>query len=410
MIRRKFTKVLTTAAAGAALTTAISTTLFAVSASAQAQEVIRIGAPLALTGGLADEGKKQQVAYDMWLKRVNAAGGISVGGKKIPVELMTYDYQSDEKRAQQIAERLITQDKVDFLTSPFGSGHTKVVAGVAERYGIPVMASVASSEAVFNQGYKYLFGTFTPNDTLTNPLSDLVAKKAAGVKRVAILARNDLFPLAIAQEMEKSAKDRGLSVVFFEKYAINTLDHSAALAQIKQINPHWIFATGYINDLVLIKKQMADQRIEAPVVTMVAGPAYKEFVDALGKSAENISSAAWWHPAARYRGIDIFGSTENYTKLFQAKYNAEPDYAQASASVSGALFQIAIERAGSLDRNKVRDQLASMNVQTFWGPVKFGPTGQITSLEPPVFQIQGGKTVVVSPPAIRQGEFKLTVQ
>jgi branched-chain amino acid transport system substrate-binding protein len=51
-----------------------------------------------------------------------------------------------------------------------------------------------------------------------------------------------------------------------------------------------------------------------------------------------------------------------------------------------------------------------MNVQTFWGPVKFGPTGQITSLEPPVFQIQGGKTVVVSPPAIRQGEFKLTVQ
>jgi branched-chain amino acid transport system substrate-binding protein len=140
--------------------------------------------------------------------------------------------------------------------------------------------------------------------------------------------------------MEKSAKDRGLSVVFFEKYAINTLDHSAALAQIKQINPHWIFATGYINDLVLIKKQMADQRIEAPVVTMVAGPAYKEFVDALGKSAENISSAAWWHPAARYRGIDIFGSTENYTKLFQAKYNAEPDYAQASAScVRSAAFR-----------------------------------------------------------------------
>ena len=126
--------------------------LLAATAAAQAQEVIRIGAPLALTGGLADEGKKQQVAYDMWLKRVNAAGGISVGGKKLKVEIVTYDYQSDEKRAQQIAERLITQDKVDFLTAPFGSGHTKVVAGVAERYGVPVMASVASSESVFNQG------------------------------------------------------------------------------------------------------------------------------------------------------------------------------------------------------------------------------------------------------------------
>ena len=377
---------------------------------ALAQETIRFGAPLPITGALAPEALKQQQGYDLWAEQVNKAGGIKVGDKKMKVEIIYTDYRSNTPRAVQAAESLITQDKVNFLFAPFGSGAAKAASTVSEQYGVPTIAATASSAQVYDQGYKYLFGTFTPNDTLTNPLSDLVAKKAAGVKRVAILARNDLFPLAIAQEMEKSAKDRGLSVVFFEKFAINTLDHSAALAQIKQINPHWIFATGYINDLVLIKKQMADQRIEAPVVTMVAGPAYKEFVDALGKSAENISSAAWWHPAARYRGIDIFGSTENYTKLFQAKYNAEPDYAQASASVSGALFQIAIERAGSIDRNKVRDQLASMNVQTFWGPVKFGPTGQITSLEPPVFQIQGGKTVVVSPPAIRQGEFKLTVQ
>src|SRR3954469_4774154 len=125
-------------------------------------QTIKIGAPLALTGGLADEGKKQQVAYDMWLKRVNAAGGINVGGKRMKVEIITYDYRSDEKGAQQIAERLITQDKVDFLTAPFGSGHTKVVAGVAERYGVPVMASVASSESVFNQGYKFMFGTLAP--------------------------------------------------------------------------------------------------------------------------------------------------------------------------------------------------------------------------------------------------------
>ena len=78
-------------------------------APAQAQAVIRIGAPLALTAGLADEGKKQQVSYDKGLKAVNAAGGISVGGKKMKVELITYDYQSDEKRAQQIAELEATQ-------------------------------------------------------------------------------------------------------------------------------------------------------------------------------------------------------------------------------------------------------------------------------------------------------------
>src|SRR5688500_16650953 len=108
-------------------------------------ETIRIGAPLALTGALADEGKKQAAAYELWLERINAAGGIDVGGKKMKVELVTYDYQTDGKRAQQLAEKLITDDKVDFMTAPFGSGHTKIVAGVAERYDVPIIA-VASSE------------------------------------------------------------------------------------------------------------------------------------------------------------------------------------------------------------------------------------------------------------------------
>jgi branched-chain amino acid transport system substrate-binding protein len=326
------------------------------------------------------------------------------------VEIVYTDYQSNTPRAVQATERLITQDKVNFLFSPFGSGAAKAASTVSEKYQVPTIAATASSAQVYDQGYKYLFGTFTPNETLTEPLSDIVRQKAPGVQRVAILARNDLFPLAIAQEMEKSAKARGMNVVVFEKYAINTMDHSAAVAQIKSVNPHWIFATGYINDLVLIKKQMADQKIEAPVVTMIAGPAYKEFVDATGKGAENVSSAAWWHPAARYKGTDVFGTSENYAKLFREKYKEDPDYGHASASVSGALFQMAIEKAGTLDRQKVRDALAALNVQTFWGPVTFGPTGQINSLEPPVFQIQGGRTVVVHPAPIKQGEFRLGVK
>jgi branched-chain amino acid transport system substrate-binding protein len=378
--------------------------------TAHAQEVIRFGAPLPLTGALAPEALKQQQGYDLWAEQVNTAGGIKVGGKKMKVEIVYTDYQSNTPRAVQTAEKLITQEKVHFLFSPFGSGAAKAASTVSEKYGVPTIASTASSAQVYDQGYKFLFGTFTSNDTLTTPLVDIVRQKAPGVRRVAILARNDLFPLAIAQEMEKAAKEKGLEVVFFEKYAINTMDHSSALSQIKAQSPHWIFATGYINDLVLIKKQMGDQKMEAQVVTMIAGPAYQEFIDAAGKSAENISSASWWHLAARYKGQDIFGSTENYTRLFREKYKVDPDYAQASASVSGALFQMAIEKAGTLDRNKVRDELARMNVQTFWGPVKFGPTGQITSLEPPVFQIQNGKTVVVHPAAIKQGEFKLGVK
>jgi branched-chain amino acid transport system substrate-binding protein len=376
---------------------------------ASAEDVIRFGAPLPITGPLAPEAIKQQMGYNLWAEEANKAGGINVGGKKYKVEIVYGDYQSNTPRSVQTTEQMITQDNVNFMFGPFGSGAAKAASTISEKYKVPTIAASASSSQVYDQGYKYLFGTFTPNDTLTTPLTGIIKAKAPDVKKVAILARNDLFPLAIAQEMEKSAKAAGLEVAYFEKYAINTLDHSATLSQIKSLAPQWIFITGYTNDLLLIRKQMVDQQMKAQVVTMIAGPAYQDFIESAGQSAENISSASWWHPAEQYNGKDIFGTTANFVKLFKAKYNSEPDYGQASAAVSGALFQLAIEKAGSLDRDKVRDALATMDVMTFWGPVKFGANGQINSLEPPVFQIQNAKPVVLFPEAIKQGDFKLGV-
>jgi len=376
---------------------------------ASAEDVIRFGSPLPITGPLAPEATKQQQGYNLWAEEANKAGGINVGGKKYKVEIVYTDYQSNTPRSVQATEQMITQDNINFMFSPFGSGAAKAASTISEKYKMPTLAASASSAQVYDQNYKYLFGTFTPNDTLTTPLTQIIKAKAPDVKKVAILARNDLFPLAIAQEMEKSAKANGLEVVYFEKYAINTLDHSATLSQIKSLAPQWVFITGYTNDLLLIRKQMVDQQIKSAVTTMIAGPAYQEFIEAAGKSAENITSASWWHPAERYDGKDIFGTTANFVKLFKAKYNIEPDYAHASAAVCGAIFQMAIEKAGSLDREKVRDELAKMDVMTFYGPVKFGSNGQINSLEPPVFQIQDAKPVVLFPTAIKQGELKLGV-
>ena len=391
--------------AGTAMVAAIC---WSASASwAAADDIVRFGAPLPLTGPLAPEGIKQQQGYDLWAEQANKAGGISVGGKKYKVEIVYADYQSNTPRAVQTTEQMITQDNVNFLFGAFGSGAAKAASTVSEKYKVPTIAAAASSSQVYDQGYKYLFGTFTPNDTLTTPLTQMIKSQAPDVKKVAILARNDLFPLAIAQEMEKSAKANGFEVVYFEKYAIGTLDHSATLSQMKSLAPQWIFVTGYINDLLLVRKQMVDQQMKAPVVTMIAGPAYQDFIESAGQSAENITSASWWHPAEEYAGKDIFGSTSNFVKLFKDKYKSEPDYGQASAALCGALFQIAIERAGSLDREKVRDELAKMDIVTFFGPVKFGPNGQINSLEPPVFQIQGAKPIVLFPQAIKQGELKL---
>ncbi|HET9534749.1 MAG TPA: amino acid ABC transporter substrate-binding protein [Mesorhizobium sp.] len=375
-----------------------------------AQEVIRIGAPLPLTGPLSPEGTKQKQGYDLWAEVANSKGGVKAGGKSYKVEIVYVDYASNTPRAVQTAERLITEDKVNFLFSPFGSGATKAASGVSEKYGIPTVAATASSEQVYDQGYKYLFGTFTPNDTLTEPLSAIVTKRDPNIKRVAILARNDLFPLAIGIEMEKSAKKRNLEVVMFEKYAIGTMDHASAITQMRAAKPDWIFATGYINDLILIRKQMSDLGVTAPIVTMIAGPAYKEFIDATGPLAENVSSAAWWHPAVRYDGKGVFGSTENFNKVWEQKYKDAPDYAQASAAAAGEIFQLAIEKANSIDPKQVRDALAALDGTTFYGRIKFGATGQITSLDPPVFQIQGGKPVVLFPDYVKQGELKTGVK
>src|SRR3981189_3553526 len=290
-----------------------------------AQDVGRFGAPLPLTGPLAPEGIKQQQGYDLWAEQANKSGGISVGGKKYKVEIVYADYQSNTPRAVQTSEQMITQDNVNSLFGPFGSGAAKAASTVSEKYKVPTLAATASSSQVYDQGYKYLFGTFTPNDPLTTPLTEIIKSRVPGVKKVAILARNDLFPLAIAQEMEKSAKANGIEVTYFEKYAINTLDHSATLSQMKSLAPQWIFITGYINDLLLVRKQMVDQQMKATVVTMIAGPAYQDFIESAGQSAENITSASWWHPAEQYDGKDIFGATSNFVKLSPPTYTTHPD-------------------------------------------------------------------------------------
>lgn len=375
-----------------------------------AEKVLKVGAPLPLTGPLAPEGKKQQQGYDLWAEQANQKGGIKVGEDRYKIKMVYYDYQSKTPRAVQLAEKLITNDKVNFLFSPFGSGATKASSGVSEKYGIPTIAPTASSMAVYNQGYKFLFGTFTPNQTLTDPMAQIVKKNVKGSPKVAILARNDLFPLAIAKVMKASAKKHGYKEVFFGTYAIGTMDHASALTQIRAAQPDFFFATGYVNDLILIRKQMADLGVKAPAVGMVAGPAYKEYVEACGPLAENVLSASWWHPAVRYNGQGVFGTTENYNKIFKTKYGHIPDYAQASASVCGVILQLSIEKAGTIDPKKVRDAMASLDAKTFFGPVRFGPNGQINSLRPPVFQIQGGVQKVIYPVEIKQADFKVGVK
>jgi branched-chain amino acid transport system substrate-binding protein len=381
---------------------ALSLTLSTWSCAAQAADVVRIGAPLALTGSLADEGKKQALAYDLWLARVNAAGGIDVGGRKMKVELLTYDYQSDGKRAQQLAEKLITDDKVHALTAPFGSGHTKIVAGVAERYGIPVIASVASSESVYDQGFKHLFGTLAPNSGLVDAMLTLFTSEQPNLKKVAILGRDDVFPRDMAETMRTRAPGAGLEVVYHEFYSSGSIDHSAALSKMKGLAPDWIYVTGYSQDLILARKQMHDLGLTAPIVTMITGPAYREFIEGLGPLAEGVTSVTWWHHTTSYESDDLWGSTEAFYDDFKSRESADPDYIHASSAAALVALQKAIEAAGSLEPAAISQALRTLDITTFYGPIVFDEHGMNAARDLPILQVQGQAVKVLFPASVAQ--------
>lgn len=375
---------------------------------AHAADVLKIGAPLALTGGLADEGKKQAAVWKMWLDKVKAAGGIEVGGKKMGVEIIEYDYQTDGKRAGQLAEKLITDDKVDVLLAPFGSGHTKIVAAVAERYQTPLLACVASSTSVYDQGFKYLFGTLAPNTGMTESMVAYFKEKVPSLKKVAVYGRDDVFPKSMATALSKSAKDGGLEVVYDELYAVGTMDHSAAVAAIKAAKPDWIYMTGYTQDLILGRKQLKDMGVEAPIITMVTGPAYKEFTEGLGDLANGVTSSTWWHHATAYtNAIGPWSTTAAFYKDFLAAFKDDPDYVHGSCAAAADVLVDAVKRAGSTDKAKVRDALAATDVLTFYGPIKFGANGMNQGREMPIIQVQDKHVKVLYPETIKAADLTL---
>ena len=304
---------------------------------------------------------------------------------------------------------MITEDKVNFLFAPFGSGATKAASAVSEKYGIPMIAPTASSAEVYDQNYKFLFGTLTPNETVSEPIAKLVTEKNRSIKRVAILARNDLFPLAVAQAFEKAAKAQNLEVVTFERYAIGTMDHSAAITQMRAARPDWVYASGYINDLILIRKQMNDLGLKPQVIDHDRRPR----LPGIRQDRRSAGREHLEHVVVASGGALQGQGRVRLDRSIQCGLGEE---VRRRGRLRGGLVRgrrrdpAARHRGRRFDRSRRRFAMRSrrLNVETFYGKVKFGPTGQINSLEPPVFQLQGGKPVVLWPSVIKQGELKFS--
>lgn len=374
-------------------------------AMAMGQEnVIRIGAALPLTGGLVHEGKLQRDGYELWKDVVNERGGIDIGGKRYRVDIKYYDYKSDTPTSARLVEKLITEDGIRFIFGPFGSGATTASSAISERYSAILMAPSASSEEVFSRGYKYLFGILVPSSVTWEDLFDMMLKQSPRPETVAIVARNDLFPLSVGNAAKGSAEKRGLKVVYFEKYPIGATDFSSLLIQVKNLEPHIFVATGYTQDLILITKQARELKVNARIMTQTAGPAYQDFTDALKETANYVVTPVWWTNNLTWKG-PVFGTAGDYTRLFERKYKYTPDYVTAASSACGVVLQIAIEQAGSLDPAKVRDAIARGSFTTFYGPIKFGPNGMNHATKISVVQIQNQKREVILPADIATGKF-----
>ena len=190
----------------AGIATVFATTAFAFAPlTAQAQQcgTIELGAAVSATGIYAANGQNTKNGYEFAVKKINDAGGVTIGGKCYHFAVKYYDDESTPARAAQLVERLIDQDKVNFVLGPYGSPLTKAVLPVIEKYKTPLVQGEAASRSLFTQGYKYHFGIVATSEKYITPVVDLAAdlakkkgKDPSSVK-IAMIYQDDAFSLDV---------------------------------------------------------------------------------------------------------------------------------------------------------------------------------------------------------------------
>ncbi len=336
--------------------------------TAAAQDTLTIGFTVSQTGALNLDSIAQLHGYEMWRDEVNAAGGIKAGNKRYTVRFVTYDDQSQGGRVQQLYTRLITDDKAQFLFSPYSSGLVATATIISEQYGKLMMSIGGAEGKTYMLGNKYLFQTYTPADHYLSGALDVVKQHAPGAK-VALVYSDDPFSKAVATAAREQAKAAGLAIVLDESYPPKQTDFSAIINKIVSSGAEVLLGGGHYPDGATIARQLHDQKANLKWVTLLVAPDSPQFAS-LGDAATGISVPSQWAPQVTYK--PDFGPTPaEFAKRFQAKYNIAPGYHAAGGYSGGLLFQRAIELAGSIDPAKVAAELNKMNVTTLWGATHF---------------------------------------
>jgi branched-chain amino acid transport system substrate-binding protein len=344
----------------------------AIAAYSETPKSIRIGYAISLTGpNTAGAGITVLPNYRLWVKEVNAAGGIMLKsiGKRVPIEVIQYDDHSNADDTVAAVERLISEDKVDFILPPWGTGLNLAVAPLFHRAGYPLLATTAMNDQAPELG-KLWPNSFWFNGTATSAAQAFVAtisKLRSDGKignSVAILSVADQFGIGLAKVARKAFKQGGFALVYDRAYPVETEDMREAMIEVKRHHPDTFAAFSYPPDTIMITEQARASNFNPKVFYTAVGAAFPLYKERFGIDVEGVMGIGGWNADAP--------ASKDYFRRHVEMTGQEPDrWASPITYASLQILQQAIERVGGIDRAAVIKELQTGTFDTVVGPVKF---------------------------------------
>lgn len=373
---------------------------------ARASEPLLVGAVLSFTGEHAVNGKHARKGYQIAVNQINEMGGVTIDGQAYTLKLKFYDDESNPAIAAKYAKRLVTKDKVRLLLGPYGTSTTAAVAPVAERYRVPFVQGNGASLSLFDKGYKYQFAVLSSADMYLSEAINLAAENAKKAGRepadltVAIAVENDPFSNDLRTGVIADTKKYGMEVIIDEHLPRDFSDMTFILDKVKSMKPDVLVVSGHEMGADLAIRQIHEQKVDVPMLAMT----HCEAADVHGKYglyADYTLCATQWASTMKYEG-KWFGTAHNYRKRYEMAYGIEPPYQAAESSASVLVLADALERAGSIDGEAVRQALKETDLQTFFGWVKFDGVGRNIAKPMILRQLMQGRYMVVAPSGFAQ--------
>jgi len=378
-------------------------TAFPFTAFSQTKDKIRIGNAIALSGPYAPPALTTQITpYDMWVKEVNAKGGIYVKeyGKKLPVEIIRYDDKSDIGTVVKLVEKLILDDKVDLLLPPWSTAMNFAIAPIVTKYEYPVLGVTVDSMKIKEIAHTIPYFFLHLNQPPVKAEAIVPLLKDLGVKTAAVIHHADLHGIEFAGYVTPQLSIGDIDVVMYKTYPMGVKDLSPLLKKIKAENVDAMLAFTYPAETILITQQAKAIEFNPKLFYCSIGTAFALYRDAMGaKVVEGVMGTGAWNPKVPYPGAKEF-----WDRIVQLVGAGKVDwYGNAFCYSSVQVLEQAIEKAGTLDRKTLRKVIASETFPTVIGPVKY--VDQINVQSPgEVGQWQKGAFEIVAAKAKRTAE------